>query len=53
MKINDNKKEYLNDKYVIKYIDYIKYEKKLSDNTVLSYLNDIEKLYNYDKYYFK
>ena len=46
MKINDNKKEYLNDKYVIKYIDYIKYEKKLSDNTVLSYLNDIEKLYN-------
>lgn len=53
MKINDNKKEYLNDKYVIKYIDYIKYEKKLSDNTVLSYLNDIEKLYNYDKYYYK
>ena len=33
--------------YINKYIDYLKYERKLSDNTVLSYQNDLKDLYLY------
>ena len=44
-------KEYLQDEYINKYIDYIKFEKRLSTNTINSYLNDIEKLYDYQKNY--
>ena len=32
----------MNDKIVEKYLDYLKYERKLSDNTVLSYKENIE-----------
>lgn len=53
MQDNKNNKEYLNDNYIKKYIDYIEYEKRLSSNTILSYLNDIESLYNYDKNYYR
>lgn len=53
MQKDSNKRDYLNDTYITKYIDYIKYEKRLSENTIKSYLNDIEKLYLYDKNYFK
>lgn len=53
MEKDSNKRDYLNDTYITKYIDYIKYEKRLSENTIESYLNDIEKLYLYDKNYFK
>ncbi len=31
--------------YLNKYIDYLKYERKLSDNTILSYKNDLNDLY--------
>jgi len=40
------------DKYVNKFIDYLKYEKKLSDNTVSSYYNDLKTLYNYNSKYY-
>ena len=53
MEKDNSKKDYLNDSYITKYIDYIKYEKRLSENTIKSYLNDIEKLYLYDKNYYK
>lgn len=53
MQKDSNKRDYLNDTYITKYIDYIKYEKRLSENTIKSYLNDIKKLYLYDKNYFK
>ena len=53
MKEIAKQKDYLNDKYIIKYIDYIKFEKRLSENTIKSYLNDIEKLYSYNKNYYK
>ena len=33
--------------YINKYIDYLKYERKLSDNTVASYQNDLTDLYLY------
>ena len=33
--------------YINKYIDYLKYERKLSNNTVLSYQNDLNDLYLY------
>ena len=50
-KISENN-NCLNDDYIKKYINYIKYEKRLSSNTILSYLNDIERLYNYNKKYY-
>jgi integrase/recombinase XerD len=31
--------------YINKYIDYLKYERKLSNNTVMSYTNDLNDLY--------
>ena len=31
--------------YINKYIDYLKYERKLSENTILSYQNDLNDLY--------
>ena len=37
MKEIAKQKDYLNDKYIIKYIDYIKFEKRLSENTIKSY----------------
>jgi len=42
----------MNNTYINKFIDYLKYEKKLSDNTVSSYYNDLKNLYNYNKKYF-
>ena len=33
--------------YVNKYLDYLKYERKLSDNTILSYENDLKDLYTF------
>ncbi len=50
-KISENN-NCLNDDYIKKYINYIRYEKRLSSNTILSYLNDIERLYNYNKKYY-
>ena len=38
-----------NNKYIIKYLDYLEYEKKLSKNTIKSYQNDLESLYEYNK----
>lgn len=38
-----------NEKLITKYIDYIKYEKKLSDNTISSYKNDLMSLIDYKK----
>lgn len=35
--------------YINKYLDYLKYERKLSNNTVLSYENDLKELYNFFK----
>lgn len=35
------------DQDIIKYLDYIKYERKLSPNTYQSYQNDLQKLYNF------
>ena len=32
-----------------KYLDYLKYERKLSNNTILSYQNDLIKFYEYNK----
>lgn len=29
-------------KFIVKYLDYLKYERKLSDNTIKSYLNDLK-----------
>lgn len=40
------------DEYIIKFIDYLKYEKKLTNNTVSSYYNDLKSLYNYNKKYY-
>ena len=34
-----------------KYIDYLKYEKKLSDNTLKSYQNDLDIFSSYFKCY--
>jgi len=42
----------MNNTYINKFIDYLKYEKKLSDNTVSSYYNDLKNLYNYNKKYY-
>lgn len=36
--------EYIPSKYISKYIDYLKYERKLSDNTLKSYSNDLKDL---------
>ena len=33
--------------FINKYLDYLKYERKLSDNTILSYENDLKDLYNF------
>lgn len=40
--------EYTPSEYITKYIDYLKYERKLSDNTLKSYLNDLK---DYDNYF--
>ena len=34
--------------YINKYLDYLKYERKLSNNTILSYQNDLEKFYEFN-----
>lgn len=36
-------------KYIEKYLDYLKYERKLSNNTIASYLNDLKDFDNYSK----
>lgn len=36
--------EYTPNEYIIKYIDYLEYERKLSENTIKSYKNDLETL---------
>lgn len=36
--------------YINKYLDYIKYEKKLSKNTILAYENDLKKLDNFSSH---
>ncbi len=36
--------EYVPSEYVSKYLDYLKYERKLSDNTLASYSNDLKDL---------
>ncbi len=38
-----------NNKYIIKYLDYLEYERKLSKNTIKSYQNDLNSLYEYNK----
>ena len=35
--------------YINKYLDYLKYERKLSKNTILSYENDLNNYYKYIK----
>jgi len=35
--------------YINKYLDYLKYERKLSNNTILSYENDLKDLYSFFK----
>lgn len=35
--------------YISKYIDYLKYERKLSNNTIMSYQNDLNDLYIFFK----
>lgn len=39
----------INDKYINKYLDYLKYEKKLSDNTFLSYEYNLKQFKDYIK----
>lgn len=39
----------MNNKNIQKYIDYLEYERKLSDNTILSYKNDLKSFSNYFK----
>lgn len=39
----------MNNKYLIEYLDYIKYVKKYSDKTVESYKNNLDKFINYIK----
>lgn len=34
--------DFLQDKYINVYLDYLKYEKKLSENTIMSYSNDLK-----------
>lgn len=36
------KEEYIYNEYIEKYFDYLKYERKLSDNTIASYKNDLK-----------
>lgn len=36
-------------KYILKYFDYLEYERKLSENTLKSYHNDLKKFNNYFK----
>ena len=36
--------EYVPSEFVSKYLDYLKYERKLSDNTLASYSNDLKDL---------
>ena len=36
-----------NNKYLVNYLDYLKYQKNYSDYTVLSYGNDIEEFFEY------
>ena len=36
--------EYVPSEYISKYLDYLKYERKLSDNTLASYSNDLKDL---------
>ncbi len=38
------KNEYIPSKYISKYLDYLEYERKLSNNTLLSYKNDLKDL---------
>ena len=42
------KEEYVPSKYIEKYITYLEYERKLSLNTIKSYLNDLK---DYDNYF--
>ncbi len=42
--------EYIPSDYISKYIDYLKYERKLSDNTISSYQNDLK---DFDIYFKK
>lgn len=41
--------EYIPSSYVLKYIDYLRFERKLSDNTIKSYINDLKDLDIYFK----
>jgi len=41
--------EYVTNEYITKYLSYLKYERKLSDNTIKSYFNDLKKLDIYFK----
>lgn len=43
------KEDYPIDKNILKYLDYLTYERKLSDNTIKSYSNDLVKLNAYFK----
>lgn len=42
-------KKYIPNKYIIKYLDYLNYERKLSTNTIESYKNDLKYLDIYFK----
>ena len=43
------KEEYVPSKYVEKYMAYLEYERKLSLNTIKSYLNDLKDFETYFK----
>ena len=42
------KDEYIPSTYINKYLEYLEYERKLSDNTLKSYLNDLK---DFDMYF--
>ena len=42
------KEEYVPSKYIEKYMSYLEYERKLSKNTIKSYLNDLK---DFDMYF--
>ena len=43
----------MNRKYIEEFIDYLRYEKKYSENTIASYQNDLKKTYIFFKKDFK
>ncbi len=47
MKEQENN-QYIPNEFITKYLDYLKYERKLSNNTILSYQNDLK---SFDKYF--